>query len=485
MVSYASVCINWNWPCPSSLRRIRVVFVLTAGFILQLTVGSVNTFGNMAPYIVSYIREFSHPSNLRHFHSTTIFACQVVAHIIMMTLGGFLEEKLGPRVVTLMGGVVMSLGVVLTYWTIAVSFWLTLVTFGLMYGSGRGLISICTTVCVMRWLPKWKGLATGIIYSGYALSPLVFNILQTKIINPDNLAPNDAPFPNKPNEVYFTQQDVLERVPLIFLILGGVYGVMQFVGSMFLMNPDPEPEPDEESLLNNNHDNKKNYLKEEVCKAKGTNHVIQDRPSLPNSQSCASCDTNPSDMTPWQMVKTIKFYLLWLMCTLTWTTIDFFSAMYKAYSFEEVTADDHFLAITASIASVLNTVGSLFWGILADKTNSSYALAVYGCFLTSLLFTFYGTSLGGKIMFFIWMCGIYAVMAGGSTIFPKAVIDMFGKTHAGVNFGILFTGNLFSGAAATILPILLIDQIYWYGLFFIMGGLSLIQFLVALIIHCF
>ena len=486
MLSYASLCINWNWPCPSSIRGIRVVLVVAAGFILKLTVGTVNTFGNMAPYIVSYIRELSHPHNLRHIHATTIFAGQVVTHTIMMMLGGFLEEKLGPRAVTLIGGVVMSLGVMLTYWTIAVSFWLTLLTFGLMYGSGRGMISISTTVCVMRWLPKWKGLATGLIYSGYALSPLVFNIVQTAIINPGNLTPDYAPYPNKPNEKYFTQQDLLERVPLTFLILGGVYGVIQFVGSIFLMNPESaEPRPDQASFPNTNHENNGICLNEITHEARGDNNSIQDRSSLPNMESHANSSTDSSDKTPLQMMRSVKFYLLWLMCTLTWTTIDFFSAMYKAYAFEEVTTDDHFLVLTASVATVLNTVGSVFWGLLADKTDSYYALAIYGCFMTSLLFTFYGTSLGGKAMFLIWMCGIQAVMAGGSSIFPKAVIDMFGKTHAGINVGIIFTGNLISGSVATVLPILLIDKIYWFGMFFIMGGLSLIQFLLALIVHCF
>ena len=303
------------------------------------------------------------------------------------------------------------------------------------------------------------------------------------IINPDNLAPDYAPYPGNPDEKYFTQQDLLERVPLTFLILGGVYGVIQFVGSIFLMNPDSEPKPDQATLLTTNHESNGICLSEAMHEASGNHNSVQGSSSLSNMESSHGMD--PLDKTPLQMMKSVKFYLLWLMCTLTWTTIDFFAAMYKTYAFEEVTNDDYFLAWTASIAAVLNTVGSVLWGILADKTGSSYALAIYGCLLTSLLLTFYGTSIGGKVMFFIWMSAIYTTMAGGSSIFPKAVIDMFGETHAGVNIGIIFTGNLISGCAAAFLPILFIDKIYWFGIFFIMGGLSLIQFFLALIVHCF
>ena len=36
---------------------------------------------------------------------------------------------------------------------------------------------------------------------------------------------------------FFTQDDVLEKVPSMFLILGGCYAVMQLIGCLLLRNP--------------------------------------------------------------------------------------------------------------------------------------------------------------------------------------------------------------------------------------------------------
>ena len=40
-----------------------------------------------------------------------------------------------------------------------------------------------------------------------------------------------------PSNKYFDQEDILQRVPTLFLILGGTYMVMQFIGCMLLFQP--------------------------------------------------------------------------------------------------------------------------------------------------------------------------------------------------------------------------------------------------------
>jgi hypothetical protein len=57
-----------------------------------------------------------------------------------MYFGGVLEKHLGPRLATLIGGAVLSLGVGLSYFSIQ-SYWTFLVTYGFVFGVGMGVSS--------------------------------------------------------------------------------------------------------------------------------------------------------------------------------------------------------------------------------------------------------------------------------------------------------------------------------------------------------
>lgn len=211
----------------------RGFLVIVGGFLVHLSLGTIYTFGNIAPYIVSYIRNESHPSTLSQGTTTWIFAFALIGQGGAMFLGGWLVRRIGPRWTTLIGGWVMSLGVFLTYFTIQVSFWLVLLTYGLLFGVGVGMAYIGPLSTAMKWLPKWKGFANGIVVAGFGLGALIFNEVQTKFVNPKNYRTTHGP----DGEDYFTQSDLLSRIPYLFLILGGSYATMQLVGSLLITNP--------------------------------------------------------------------------------------------------------------------------------------------------------------------------------------------------------------------------------------------------------
>ena len=65
---------------------------------------------------------------------------------------------------------------------------------------------------MIRWFPNNKGMAMGIVVGGFGGGAFVFNQIQTAILNPDNLSPQGE---------YFENQELLDRVPVLMLILGG------------------------------------------------------------------------------------------------------------------------------------------------------------------------------------------------------------------------------------------------------------------------
>lgn len=216
---------------------VRGLLVICGGFLVHLSLGTIYTFGNIAPYIVSYIRNASHPADLSQGTTVWIFAFALIGQGGAMFVGGWMVRKIGPRWTTLIGGWIMSIGVFLTYFTIKVSFWLVLLTYGLMFGVGVGIAYVGPLSAAMKWLPKWKGLANGIVVGGFGLGALIFNIVQTSFVNPDNKSAEPDDGEPDDGEKFFTDPDLLHRVPFLFLILGGSYAVMQLVGSLLLTNP--------------------------------------------------------------------------------------------------------------------------------------------------------------------------------------------------------------------------------------------------------
>jgi hypothetical protein len=85
----------------------------------------------------------------------------------------------------------------------------------------------------MKWVPKWKGFVNGIVTSGFSFGSLVFNFVQTGFVNPDDLLPET----DKNGEEYFTDTDLIRRVPYLFLLLGGSYAAMILIGSLLLTDP--------------------------------------------------------------------------------------------------------------------------------------------------------------------------------------------------------------------------------------------------------
>lgn len=539
---------------PVSRRQLYLFFrgllVIIGGFLVHLSLGTIYTFGNIAPYIVSYIRNESHPANLQQGTTTWIFAFALIGQGGSMFLGGWMVRRIGPRWTTLIGGWVMSLGVCLTYFTIKVSFWLVLLTYGFMFGVGVGIAYIGPLSSAMKWLPKWKGFANGIVVSGFGLGALIFNVVQTFYVNPSN---KEADFKDKDGDEYFTDQDLLHRVPNLFLILGGSYAVMQLVGSLLLTNP-PEgygaqdaektPELDPSCPYREVDDNSR---KERRSSREAKGSLINTRRKVPRSASSSvsprkhhsgpelndvanddldkekesedeqvellkgnrsptysssSRETSPdtpsnlevsvtstvswsanviTSLKPWQMLKKLSFYMLWLVFLFNGMVTLFTATLYKFFGLGVVTQDDHFLAIVGSVSAIFNCLGRIFWGTVADRVSYKFALVLISGIMTIFLLTMYACTAGGKGLFLIWVCVIFFCIGGNFSVFPTAIARAFGIKYVSVNYGLLFTSQIIAGCVGALLSTVLKTHVGYSGLFFLISGISAVGLLLALL----
>ena len=303
---------------------------------------------------------------------------------------------------------------------------------------------------------------------GFGLSSVIFDVVQTAYINPLNLKPDFVP---KPDEKYFTQPELLNKVPQIFLIQLGVASVLQIVGCTFIVNPpsvnDPDPSPP--ALVVKEQSDNLSFYKYGLQSSKVIIKTIE-----------SPLASQPHDVTPLQALTKKNLYMIWSMFFCSGMTSSFVSTLYKAFGLDLVVSDDHFLTVLGITASVMGFFGRILWGLYGDVTTYKTALVCQCAVSTIILLTLYATTVAGKWMYFIWICTYYFSFGGNYSMFPSAVAKSFGQTHMGVIYGFVFTSHAVSSVVAALVTSLLIEVIGWDGILFVLSALSALEFGLAL-----
>ena len=230
-----SLCLHFK--CLEKLRKLQIVLILLSGFCIYCLIGSIYTFGNIQPYLVSYVRKKSHPSDLRYTESTFLFSCQYAVHGLGMAVGCLIEKKLGIRLSVIIGGIVSSSGLLLSFIFVRFSFWLLVISFGAMYSVGIGMVYTPTLICTMKWVPNKTGIAVGLVMSGIGISSLMFSAIQTGFINTFDKFPDESPYEDKTGEKYFSQSDIIAKMPFVFLVECIIFIIVFLFSTIFLTEP--------------------------------------------------------------------------------------------------------------------------------------------------------------------------------------------------------------------------------------------------------
>uniref|UniRef100_A0A0R3RX07 MFS domain-containing protein n=1 Tax=Elaeophora elaphi TaxID=1147741 RepID=A0A0R3RX07_9BILA len=427
----------------------RLTIVMFGAVLIHLSLGTYHTFGNMLPYMASYMHNYTDPT-INHEMLVWIPTFQGCFPFAMI-IGGFMDAKFGLRLSTSLGCAIMTTGVFLSYWTIRRSFITFLITYGIMFGFGQGIAYVLTVSCVInarlfQWAPKYVGFVSGIVAAGFGISSSIFAPLQTIYLNPLNHKPTVF--------AYFTDRDVIARVPSIFYTFAVIYGIMQTIGLIVICNPVDVDEQSEalekqistslsrlfdvlESKLSSFCHRTKQYAYSRLraC-SQGSLRESLDEEIVNLSQEQIS-------LSPLQMLQNSTFY--WLFCALFCCSFygNMFYNLYKAFG-ETFIDDDIFIAYAFSIASVCNALARIGWGILADRTSFQVCLSIATFLATVLLLTMPLTPSGGKWIYFIWMNLMFICLAANHALFITASVKCFGSDHKSANYGCLILSTTLS-----------------------------------------
>lgn len=99
------------------------------------------------------------------------YTVAILMFAAMMIPAGRLQDRIGPRWVVTIGGVLIGLGCIMA--SFMTSLWGMIFSFGVLAGSGIGLGYASTTPAAVKWFaPEKKGLITGIVVGGFGLASL-------------------------------------------------------------------------------------------------------------------------------------------------------------------------------------------------------------------------------------------------------------------------------------------------------------------------
>jgi MFS family permease len=149
-------------------------FLIPLGMIILLCLGSVYSWSIFRTPLENELGISASASLLPYTFVLVFYAA-------LMPIAGFYIPRIGTRVVTAIGGIVVGSGYILSSFATQVE--MLVFSYGVIAGTGIGIVYGVPIVVVSRWFPDRKGLAVGLTIIGFGLSPLITAPLTNHLIS--------------------------------------------------------------------------------------------------------------------------------------------------------------------------------------------------------------------------------------------------------------------------------------------------------------
>jgi len=341
------------------------------------------------------------------------FAACTASFAVTMIFAGRWQDKIGPRYVAMLGGIVFGLGLVLS--SFVHTYLPMLITFGLVGGMGIGLCYSATTPPSIKWFPPaHKGLITGIVVSGVGLAAVYMSPLTNYLLK-------------------------ITSIQQTFLILGIGTIVLVSVLAQFLTNPPP-------------------------------GHVPAPAAATTASQAKRAL-VSRRDLDWQEMLRTGQFYQLWLMFVLSASAGLLIIGNITLIAQDQIPKwDKAFLLVM--VVAIFNTCGRFVSGFLSDRIGRTNTMILAFVLQAINMFMFVQYRSPALLLFgsaFTGLC--YGTIF---TLFPAATADFYGVRNLGVNYGSLFTAFGVAGVTGSVLGGRVRDLFGSYTYAFITCGVMLL-----------
>ncbi|MGB9742626.1 MAG: L-lactate MFS transporter [candidate division WOR-3 bacterium] len=353
--------------------------IVVGALLIQLCLGAIYAWSVFRKPLETELSITSTQASLPFSFVLIFFALATV-------VGGRLQDRFGPRIVAIIGGVLLALGMILA--SFARNITTLVIAYGVISGIGIGFAYVCPISAGVKWFPDKRGLITGLAVAGFGAGALIVGPLARAMI--DSIGA-------------FTT----------FRYLGIAYFVLILVGALILRNPPAGYKP-------------ANW-----------------NPPQP------ATSTVRTDFSASQMLSTVQFWLIWLTyfagCAAGLMIIGQTSPIAQELArFSKETA-----ALGVSVLAVFNALGRIFWGRISDSIGRTRALFLM-FLINALAILGYFLIPSAPFVFWIAIALVGSSFGGYLAIYPAVTADFYGTKNSGINYGLVFTAYGVGGLLSNI-----------------------------------
>jgi len=346
-------------------------------------------------------------------------ACLVFA--LVMVPAGRLQDRIGPRFVATVGGVLVGLGMIISSFSISPGGYV--LGFGLLAGAGFAFGYAAATPAAVKWFPASQtGTIAGIVVAGFGMANIYAAPLTRWLI-----------------ATYTHNSDPTAGLQRTFLTLGIAFLLVVSWLAQYLKVPPPSYKPIEaaDSLA-------------AICRA--------------------------SNASPSEMLATWQFYLLWFIyfcgAGAGLMVIGKLNDLAK-----EQTQLDLGYALVAALG-IGNGGGRVLAGMFSDRIGRRATLCLCLVLQSGLMIVLSQAKAGTSLATFANMAVISALIGAfygaNLALFPAITKDYYGLRNFGMNYGLVFTAWGIGGFVLAMIAGRLHDAFHVYTYSFYVAAVLLI-----------
>lgn len=393
-------------------------FIITlCSICIHISIGSIYAWSQIAASIKQQLS-----LNWSIEQLTISFSISILCLGLSSAFLGHIVEKVGPKISGFFSALLIGLGFIGTSFAIQYENLLLLyATYGVLGGIGMGIGYIIPTSTLLKWYPKTRGFAMGMIVMGFGFGgAIAIYILQ-----------------------YILPAIGIFNIATQLIILGYIYAFIIFFSSLFITPP------------------QKNY----------SNNKFQK--NIPNGNT---------DLTAYFALKTTHFYYLWIMFFINSISGITIISVAKFIGMQTLNLTSQMASIMVMLMSIFNGLGRITWATISDKISRPITYTLFFVLqITSFLLLMLITN---KILFQILIFLILSCYGGGFALIPAFVGDLFGTKEASTIHGFLLTAPSIAVLIGPVFLAHTLDTSFGYEyLFTIFTILLFLAFLISLLMH--
>ena len=411
--------------------------VVAGALIVQAVLGTVYAF---SVFVKPLETEFGWSRTTTQW----AFSFALMAFAFSMIPAGRLQDRIGPRKVATIGGVLLGASFLLGSVLVSADRpWSLYLTYGIIGGAGIGFAYVCPIAAAVKWFPDKKGMITGLAVAGFGAGALFFAGPASTLLLP----------PSPGGESMGISSIIMVGLGIspgggfgigwkaFFVMHGLVCAGLVALGATLLRNP-PEG-------------------------------------WTPHGWTPPETSTSGTRDTTWtEMLNTPLACMLWitfifgatsgLMAIGQWKPLMSSILGDKTFAPDWMGSFGRFVE-PVGILAIFNALGRIVWGRISDLIDRPRAMMMM--FLAQGMAFMLLVSVESHAAIFLASAWVGLNFGGNFALFPSATADYFGTKHFGINYGWIFTAYGVAGILGPVVGGVLFDVTNAYVLAFVFAGI--------------